>query len=49
MWLLGWEGCVAAGSFSPAETKQNFDIILEEAQFEDLRLPSKRSQGIVLP
>ena len=40
---------MAAGSFSPAETKQKFDIILEEGQFEDLRLPRKRPQGFVLP
>ena len=39
---------MAAGSFSPAETKHNFDIILGEGQFGDLWLPGKTS-GIILP
>ena len=34
---------MAAGSFSPAETKQNFDIILKEGQLRDLWLPRKGS------
>jgi len=39
MWLLGSVGFVAAGSLSPAETKQNLDVILDEEQFGDRRLP----------